>query len=66
MQEHMRAAEFGRIVKLLSTSALGNRGQANYAVAKAGIQGVTRTLAHDLGRFGVTVNAVAPGSSSRT
>ena len=52
---------WGRIVNLSSTSALGNRGQANYAAAKAGIQGFTKTLAIELGPFGVTVNAVAPG-----
>ena len=52
---------WGRIVNLSSTSALGNRGQANYAAAKAGLQGFTKTLAIELGPFGVTVNAVAPG-----
>ena len=52
---------WGRIVNLSSTSALGNRGQANYAAAKAGMQGFTKTLAIELGRYGVTVNAVAPG-----
>ncbi|MET0782849.1 MAG: SDR family oxidoreductase [Leifsonia flava] len=52
---------WGRIVNLSSTSALGNRGQANYAAAKAGMQGFTKTLAIELGRFGVTANAVAPG-----
>ena len=51
----------GRIVNLSSTSALGNRGQANYAAAKAGLQGFTKTLAIELGQFGVTANAVAPG-----
>jgi 3-oxoacyl-[acyl-carrier protein] reductase len=61
VQSHMREAGFGRIVNLSSTSALGNRGQANYAAAKAGMQGFTKTLAIELGRFGVTVNAVAPG-----
>ena len=60
-QRYMTAATWGRIVNLSSTSALGNRGQANYSAAKAGIQGVTKTLAIELGRFGVTVNAVAPG-----
>jgi len=61
VQAHMVEDEFGRIVNLSSTSALGNRGQANYSTAKAGLQGFTRTLAVELGRFGVTVNAVAPG-----
>lgn len=60
-QEHMVAAQWGRIVNLSSTSALGNRGQANYSAAKAGLQGFTRTLAIELGRYGVTVNAIAPG-----
>jgi 3-oxoacyl-[acyl-carrier protein] reductase len=57
----MVAAQWGRIVNLSSTSALGNRGQVNYAAAKAGMQGFTKTLAIELGRFGVTANAVAPG-----
>lgn len=60
-QKHMTDARWGRIVNLSSTSALGNRGQANYAAAKAGLQGFTKTLAIELGRFGVTVNAIAPG-----
>ncbi|MCP9960265.1 3-oxoacyl-ACP reductase FabG [Streptomyces somaliensis] len=60
-QGHMVDAGFGRIVSLSSSSALGNRGQANYAAAKAGLQGFTKTLAKELGRFGVTANAVAPG-----
>jgi 3-oxoacyl-[acyl-carrier protein] reductase len=60
-QQHMIDAGWGRIVNLSSTSALGNRGQANYAAAKAGMQGFTKTLAIELGRFGVTVNAIAPG-----
>jgi 3-oxoacyl-[acyl-carrier protein] reductase len=60
-QVHMTAQHYGRIVNLSSTSALGNRGQANYAAAKAGLQGFTKTLAIELGPFGVTVNAVAPG-----
>jgi 3-oxoacyl-[acyl-carrier protein] reductase len=61
VQKHMVDAGWGRIVNLSSTSALGNRGQANYAAAKAGLQGFTKTLAIELGRFGVTVNCVAPG-----
>jgi 3-oxoacyl-[acyl-carrier protein] reductase len=60
-QKHMTEAGWGRIVNLSSTSALGNRGQANYAAAKAGMQGFTRTLAIELGPFGITVNAIAPG-----
>ena len=60
-QRHMTEAGWGRIVNISSTSALGNRGQANYSAAKAGIQGFTKTLALELGRFGVTVNAIAPG-----
>jgi 3-oxoacyl-[acyl-carrier protein] reductase len=60
-QAHMTAQKWGRIVNLSSSSALGNRGQANYSAAKAGLQGFTKTLAIELGPFGVTVNAVAPG-----
>ncbi|MGN6160921.1 MAG: glucose 1-dehydrogenase [Marmoricola sp.] len=52
---------YGKIVNLSSISALGNRGQANYSAAKAGVQGFTRTLALELGPFGVNVNAIAPG-----
>ncbi|RAG82469.1 beta-ketoacyl-ACP reductase [Streptacidiphilus pinicola] len=61
VQGYMTKAGFGRIINLSSTSALGNRGQANYAAAKAGVQGFTKTLALELGKFGVTVNAIAPG-----
>jgi 3-oxoacyl-[acyl-carrier protein] reductase len=61
VQKHMVDAGWGRVVTLSSTSALGNRGQANYATAKAGLQGFTKTLAIELGRFGVTANSVAPG-----
>src|SRR5689334_8492723 len=61
VQKHMVEAKFGRIVNLSSSSALGNRGQANYSTAKAGLQGLTKTLAIELGKFGVTANAVAPG-----
>jgi 3-oxoacyl-[acyl-carrier protein] reductase len=60
-QKYMTEAKWGRIVNLSSTSALGNRGQANYSAAKAGLQGFTKTLAIELGKFGVTVNAIAPG-----
>jgi 3-oxoacyl-[acyl-carrier protein] reductase len=61
VQSHMVAARWGRIVNISSTSAQGNRGQANYAAAKAGLQGFTKTLCKELGPFGVTVNCVAPG-----
>ena len=60
-QAHMVEAKYGRMVFLSSTSALGNRGQANYASAKAGLQGLAKTLAIELGKFGVTANAIAPG-----
>jgi 3-oxoacyl-[acyl-carrier protein] reductase len=60
-QAHMTAEKYGRIVNLSSSSAQGNRGQANYSAAKAGLQGFTKTLAIELGKFGVTANAVAPG-----
>ncbi|ADI11884.1 MULTISPECIES: 3-oxoacyl-ACP reductase FabG [Streptomyces] len=60
-QKYMVDAEYGRIVNLSSSSALGNRGQVNYSAAKAGLQGFTKTLAIELGKFGVTANAVAPG-----
>ena len=60
-QTHMTHAKWGRIVNISSTSALGNRGQANYAAAKAGLIGFTKTLALELGKFGVTANAIAPG-----
>lgn len=60
-QKYMTEQGWGRIVNLSSVSALGNRGQANYAAAKAGLQGFTKTLAIELGKFGVTANAIAPG-----
>jgi len=60
-QKHMVAAKYGKILNLSSASALGNRGQANYSTAKMGLQGLTRTLALELGPFGVNVNAIAPG-----
>src|SRR6266851_9107135 len=55
-QKYMVQQKYGRIVSLSSTSALGNRGQANYSAAKAGLQGFTRTLAVELGQFGINVN----------
>lgn len=61
IQGYMVKSNWGRIVNLSSTSALGNRGQVNYAAAKAGLQGFTKTLAIELGRYGVTANAIAPG-----
>jgi 3-oxoacyl-[acyl-carrier protein] reductase len=61
VQKHMVDQHFGRIVNLSSSSALGNRGQVNYSAAKAGMQGFTKTLAIELGPYGVTANAVAPG-----
>jgi 3-oxoacyl-[acyl-carrier protein] reductase len=60
-QSHMVEAGWGRIVNMSSVSALGNRGQVNYAAAKAGLQGFTKTLSIELGRFGITANAIAPG-----
>jgi 3-oxoacyl-[acyl-carrier protein] reductase len=60
-QKYMTEAKWGRVINLSSTSALGNRGQVNYSAAKAGLQGFTKTLAIELGPFGVTANAIAPG-----
>ncbi|MFC8451118.1 3-oxoacyl-ACP reductase FabG [Kitasatospora sp. NPDC057223] len=60
-QTYMVRQKYGRIVSLSSRSALGARGQANYAAAKAGIQGLTATLAIELGPYNINVNAVAPG-----
>lgn len=60
-QKHMVEQKYGRILCLSSTSALGNRGQANYATVKAGLQGFVKTLSIELGPFGITANAVAPG-----
>jgi 3-oxoacyl-[acyl-carrier protein] reductase len=61
VQKYMTQEKYGRIVNLSSTSALGNRGQVNYSAAKAGMQGFTKTLAIELGKFNVTANAIAPG-----
>jgi 3-oxoacyl-[acyl-carrier protein] reductase len=60
-QKYMVDQHFGRIINLSSSSALGNRGQANYSTAKAGLQGLTKTLAKELGKFGITANSIAPG-----
>jgi 3-oxoacyl-[acyl-carrier protein] reductase len=60
-QRPMVQQRYGKMVFISSTSALGNRGQANYSAAKAGLQGLTRTLSIELGQFGINVNAVAPG-----
>ncbi|GHF22738.1 3-oxoacyl-ACP reductase FabG [Pseudolysinimonas yzui] len=60
-QAFMTQAKWGRVVSMSSISGLGNRGQANYSAAKAGIEGFTRTVAIELGPFGITANAIAPG-----
>jgi 3-oxoacyl-[acyl-carrier protein] reductase len=60
-QHHMVGQKSGKIVFISSTSALGNRGQTNYSTAKAGLQGMTKTLAIELGPFNINVNCVAPG-----
>jgi 3-oxoacyl-[acyl-carrier protein] reductase len=60
-QQVFTQQKYGKVVCLSSVSALGNRGQANYAAAKMGIQGFVRTLGIELGPFGVTANAIAPG-----
>jgi 3-oxoacyl-[acyl-carrier protein] reductase len=61
VQKYMVDQRFGRVINMSSSSALGNRGQVNYSAAKAGLQGFTKTLAIELGPFGITANAVAPG-----
>jgi 3-oxoacyl-[acyl-carrier protein] reductase len=60
-QKHMVPQQSGKIVLISSTSALGNRGQTNYSTAKAGLQGMTKTLAIELGPYNINVNCVAPG-----
>ncbi len=60
-QKQMVEQRSGKMVLISSTSALGNRGQANYSTAKAGLQGLTKTLAIELGPYNVNVNCVAPG-----
>ena len=59
-QKYMTEAKWGRIVNVSSSSALGNRGQSNYSASKAGIEGFTKTLSMELGKFGITANAVGP------
>ena len=59
-QKYMTGQKWGRIVNISSSSALGNRGQANYSATKAGLEGFTKTLAKELGKFGITANAIAP------
>jgi len=61
VQKYMVEQQYGRIIMTSSIVALGNKGQVNYSAAKAGLQAMARTLALELGRFNVTVNAVAPG-----
>jgi 3-oxoacyl-[acyl-carrier protein] reductase len=58
---HMMTAGWGRIVNMSSISAVGDAGRVDYASAKAGLIGFTKTLALELGRHGVTANAIAPG-----
>ena len=63
---HMREQKWGRIISMSSTSGLyGNSGQANYGAAKDGIAGLTRVVSRDLGKYGITVNAIAPAASTR-
>ncbi|MFQ5666072.1 MAG: SDR family NAD(P)-dependent oxidoreductase [Candidatus Binatia bacterium] len=63
---HMRQQHGGRIINMSSTSGLyGNSGQANYGAAKDGIAGLTRVTSRDLGKYGITVNAIAPAAATR-
>ena len=61
VQQYMVEQEYGKIIMTSSIVALGNKGQLNYSAAKAGLQAMARTLALELGRFNINVNAVAPG-----
>ncbi|MFF5477725.1 3-oxoacyl-ACP reductase FabG [Streptomyces sp. NPDC012935] len=61
VEKYMTQQNWGRIINLSSISALGNRGQANYSAAKAGLQGFTKTIAIELGKFGITANVIGPG-----
>ena len=58
---HMKEQKYGKIVSVASAAAFGNVGQANYGAAKAGIIGLTKTLAKELARYNITANAMAPG-----
>ena len=58
---HMVAAKWGRVINMSSRAHFGNKGQVNYSASKAGVIGLTRALSLELGKFGVTVNAIAPG-----
>jgi NAD(P)-dependent dehydrogenase (short-subunit alcohol dehydrogenase family) len=62
---HMRERKYGRIINFSSNSALGSPGQPNYAAAKAGILGLTYSAANSLAKYGITVNAIMPGASTR-
>ena len=63
---HFRARQFGRVINVTSYTGLrGNAGQANYATAKAGIIGFTKTAAKELARYGITVNAISPNAETR-
>jgi NAD(P)-dependent dehydrogenase (short-subunit alcohol dehydrogenase family) len=60
-----RAQKGGRIINFSSRSGLGNMGQVNYSAAKEGIVGFTRTVARDMGKYGVTCNAIRPAAATR-
>ena len=62
---YFRQQRSGRIINTSSVSGLGNMGQANYSAAKEGIVGLTRTVARDMGRYGVTCNAIRPTAGTR-
>jgi hypothetical protein len=62
---YFRQQRWGRIINTSSISGLGNMGQANYSAAKEGIVGFTRTVARDMGKYGVTCNAIRPNAATR-